>query len=117
MRPIVRSARSAYTLMELVIVSIIIAIIAVVLLPKLLVARLNANETSALASMRALSTAQVQAIARASIDADLDGAGESGYFAELSGTAAARADVGGVPGIGVKRMDPILLSTGMGNVN
>ncbi len=117
MRPNPRSARSAYTLMELIIVSIIIAIIAVVLLPKLLAARLNANETSALATMRALSTAQVQVMARATIDVDADGAGEEGYFGELAGTAAMRADIGGVPGIGVKRMDPILLSSGLGLVN
>jgi hypothetical protein len=103
--------------MELIIVSIIIAIIAVVLLPKLLAARLNANETSAIASMRALSNAQIQVMARATIDVDGDGAGEEGYFGELAGTAAMRADVGGVPGIGVKRMDPILLSSGLGIVN
>jgi hypothetical protein len=117
MRPLPQSARSAYTLVELVIVCIIIAIICVVLLPKLLAARLNANETSALATMRSLNSAQIQVMARGTIDTDADGAGEEGYFGELAGTAAMRADIGGVPGIGVKRMDPIVLSAGLGIVN
>lgn len=117
MRPLPQSARSAFTLIELVIVCIIIAIICVVLLPKLLAARLNANEISAIATMRALSTAQIQVMARQSIDTDGDGAGEEGYFGELAGTAAMRANVGGVPGIGAVRMDPIVLSAGLGIVN
>jgi hypothetical protein len=117
MRPLPQSARSAYTLIELVIVGIIIAILCAVLLPKLLAARLNANETSAIATMRSLSTAQIQVMARGSIDTDGDGAGEEGYFGELTGTAAMRADVGGTPGIGVTRMDPVVLSAGLGIVN
>jgi hypothetical protein len=117
MRPHPQSARSAYTLVELVIVCIIISILCVVLLPKLLAARLNANETSALATMRSLSSAQIQVLARGTIDTDGDGAGEEGYFGELAGTAAMRANVGGVPGIGAQRMNPIVLSAGLGIVN
>jgi type II secretory pathway pseudopilin PulG len=117
MRPLPQSARSAYTLIELVIVGIIISILCVVLLPKLLAARLNANESSAIATMRALSTAEIQVLARNSIDTDGDGAGEEGYFAELAGTAAMRTNVGGAPGIGATRMDPVVLSTALGIVN
>jgi hypothetical protein len=103
--------------MELVLVALIMAIIAVVLMPRLLAARLVANETSAIASMRALCAAQLQLTSRTAIDVDRDGAGEEGYFAELAGMAPLRASVAGAPGIGPLRLDPILLSAGLGIVN
>ena len=48
-----------FTLIELVIVVAIIAIIAAIAIPNLLAARMAANETSAIAGLRAISSAQV----------------------------------------------------------
>lgn len=111
------SARHGFTLIELCIVVAVIAILCAVALPKLKSARLVANETSAIATLRALSSAQVQLMAQASIDSDGDGAGEEGYFAEMAGTAGMRTSVGGLPALGADHLRPSVLSTALGMVN
>src|SRR5687768_8841966 len=90
-------SRAGFTLAELMIVCAIIAAIVAMGLPKLMAARLAANEASAIATMRALSTAEALVQSQSVIDTDGDGAGEMGYFAELAGAVPVRTSAGGVP--------------------
>jgi prepilin-type N-terminal cleavage/methylation domain-containing protein len=74
-----------FTLIELMIVVAIIAIIAAIAVPNLLSARLAANESNAIATLRNLASAQAQVHQMAAIDADTDGTGEYGFFGDLAG--------------------------------
>lgn len=109
---------AGFTLIELMIVVAIIAIIASVAIPKLLSARLSANESAAISTLRSISSAQAQMQSSSAIDSDSDGGGEYGYFAELAGTVGMREDDGaGVATNGVDLLSPPMLSTALGNVD
>jgi prepilin-type N-terminal cleavage/methylation domain-containing protein len=103
-----------FTLIELMIVVAIIAIIASIAIPNLLSARLNANESAAIATLKNISSAQSQCQASSVIDANNNGAGEYGFFGELSGSRPVRSDEAG--GVGTATISPPVLSTAFGNV-
>src|SRR5438105_14430881 len=85
-----RRRDAGFTLIELMIVIAIIAIIAAIAIPNLLAARLSANETAAVATLRNIISAQAQFQQGAKADTDNDGTGEYGGLIELSGAAAGR---------------------------
>jgi prepilin-type N-terminal cleavage/methylation domain-containing protein len=85
-----RGNQSGFTLIELMIVIAIIAIIAAIAIPNLLAARLSANETAAIATLRNIISAQAQFQQSGKADGDSDGTGEYGGFIELSGAGIGR---------------------------
>jgi|SRR5690349_17379862 len=109
---------AGFTLIELMIVVAIIAIIAAVAIPKLISARLAANEAAAIATLRTISTAQAAFRSTSCVDTDGDGAGEHGYLAELAGQVPMRVCLAGAPNPGgaPDYLLPSILPPGMGIV-
>jgi prepilin-type N-terminal cleavage/methylation domain-containing protein len=102
-----------FTLIELMIVVAIIAIIASIAIPNLLSARLNANESAAIATLKNISSAQSQCQASGVIDTNANGQGEYGYFGELSGRVGVRNDAGAAS---TNLITPSVLSAAFGNI-
>ena len=98
-----------FTLIELMIVIAIIAIIAAIAIPNLLAARLNSNETAAIATMRNLISSQSQFQTTLRADDNNNGLGECGLFGEMSGCDNVRG--------GTTPLNPSVLSTAFRSVN
>ncbi len=94
-----------FTLVELVTVISIIALLAAIAVPNLIGARIASNESSAIGTLKSIANAETQAANRTFIDMDADGAGEFGYFGELSGAVAPRGAVG------IQLLPPLLASS------
>ena len=110
-----------FTLIELMIVVAIIAVIAAVAIPKLISARISANENAAIATLRSIAAAQQQLQASGAIDTDADGGGEFGCFGELAGISPLRIfdAASGDPAAGAvdaDELDPAYLASAFGDL-
>jgi hypothetical protein len=82
-------------------------------------ARLSANESAAISTLRSLTSAQAQLQSSGAIDTDGDGSGEYGFFGELSGADPVRVSAAGAAAAGTAGTDelnPAVLSGAFGNV-
>jgi type II secretory pathway pseudopilin PulG len=84
----------------------VLPIVASIAIPKLMSARLQANDSAALATLRNISSAQAQTQASGIIDVDGDGSGEYGFFPEMAGAAPIRGSK--------ETMNPPVLSSAFG---
>jgi len=103
------NSQKGFTLIELLVVVLVVAIIASIAVPNLVAARVNTNETAALATLRTVFSAQAQFKIQASADLNGNGMGEHGYFAELAGSIPPRG--------AVTPLNPSVLSGALGIVN
>lgn len=111
-------SQSGFTLIELMIVVVVMAMIFAIAVPTFVSARVSSNENAAIATLRTIASAQAQVMSQAAIDCDADGSGEAGYFGELSGLTAIRvySAAGPVPGPPTAMLDPDLLPTKFGGM-
>ena len=107
--PVHRLGSKGFTMIELMIVITIITTIASITIPNLLASRIVANETAAIAAMKALVSAQSALQAGGRIDVDENGRGEYGCLGEMTGLTPLR----GTNGL----LAPAALSSTFGFIN
>lgn len=120
MRSTLHARRAGFTIVELLVVTAIIAIVAAMAIPKLQSARVAADESAAIGTLRSIYAAQIQIQASRLIDTNADGMPEYGYLGEMTGAAPARVSgAGGAPVagvVGVDELNPSVLVSGLGAV-
>lgn len=100
---------SGFTLIEIIIVTAVIGIIAGVAVPNLVTSRGIANERAVIATLRTISTAQSQCWSQRVVDTDSDGAGEALSLVELAGVVGLRN--------GSMKLTPPSLPVSLGSLN
>lgn len=80
-------------------------ILSAISIPRLLSARIAANESGSIASLRSIAAAQAELRAAGAIDTDGDGNGEYAYFGELTGVAPLRIASDTGPQLGNRATD------------
>lgn len=100
---------AGFTLIEMLIVTALIGILAGVAVPNLVSSRATASERAVIATLRTIATAQGQCMSTAALDQDRNGTGEACSLAELSGAAVLRSQT--------TAMTPPLLSATFGDLD
>lgn len=100
------TSNAGFTLVELLVVTAVIGILAGVAVPNLVTSRNAANERAVLATLRTIATAQAQVMTTRALDSDHDGVGEALSLPELAGTDDLRGTS--------TRLDPTALSAALG---
>jgi len=95
---------SGFTLIELMIVVAIIGIIVAVTVPAFLTSRMNANESSAIASLRMISSSQTGFLAAGLRDDNVDGQADYGTLTQLGdGTLSGEPFIDQLMALGTKQ--------------
>lgn len=100
---------SGFTLLELMIVTAILAILASIAVPNFASSRSSANETAAVQTLRSLASAQIAFKSQQVVDANGNGVAEFATILELTGDNAVRG--------GTERLSPGLLPRSFSGVD